>query len=36
MKQLNTNLMHPAEQLALIIGRIYREGLTTTDRKSVV
>ena len=31
MKQLNTNLMHPAEQLALIIGRIYREGLTTTS-----
>jgi len=23
--------MHPAEQLALIIGRIYRGGLTTTS-----
>ena len=23
--------MHPAEQLALIIGRIYRSGLTTTS-----
>lgn len=31
MKQLNTKLMHPAEQLALIIGRIYRSGLTTTS-----
>ena len=31
MKQLNTRLMHPAEQLALIIGRIYRGGLTTTS-----
>lgn len=31
MKQLNTQLMHPAEQLALIIGRIYRSGLTTTS-----
>jgi len=31
MKQLDTKLMHPAEQLALIIGRIYRGGLTTTS-----
>lgn len=31
MKQLNTKLMHPADQLALIIGRIYRSGLTTTS-----
>lgn len=31
MKQLNTKMMHPAEQLALIIGRIYRGGLTTTS-----
>lgn len=31
MKLLNTQLMHPAEQLALIIGRIYRSGLTTTS-----
>ena len=31
MKQLNTNLMHPAEQLVLIIGRIYRSGMTTTS-----
>lgn len=31
MKQLNTRLMHPAEQIALVIGRIYRSGLTTTS-----
>lgn len=31
MKQLDINLMHPAEQIALIIGRIYRSGLTTTS-----
>ena len=31
MKQLNTKLMHPADQLVLIIGRIYRSGLTTTS-----
>ena len=31
MKQLNTQLMHPADQLTLIIGRIYRSGLTTTS-----
>ena len=31
MKQLNTKLMHPAEQIALIIGRIYRSGMTTTS-----
>ena len=31
MKQLNTKLMHPADQLVLIIGRIYRGGLTTTS-----
>jgi L-fuculose-phosphate aldolase len=31
MKQLDINLMHPAEQLALIIGRIYRSGMTTTS-----
>ena len=31
MKQLNTKLMHPAEQLVLIIGRIYRSGMTTTS-----
>ena len=31
MKQLNTKLMHPAEQLTLIIGRIYRSGMTTTS-----
>jgi len=31
MKQLNTRLMHPAEQLTLIISRIYRSGMTTTS-----
>lgn len=31
MKQLNTKLMHPADQLVLIISRIYRSGLTTTS-----
>lgn len=31
MKQLNTKMMHPADQLSLIIGRIYRGGLTTTS-----
>ena len=31
MKQLNTELMHPADQLVLIISRIYRGGLTTTS-----
>lgn len=31
MKQLNTKLMHPAEQICIIIGRIYRSGMTTTS-----
>lgn len=31
MKQIDTELMHPAEQIALIIGRIYRSGMTTTS-----
>lgn len=31
MKQLNTKLMHPADQLVLIISRIYKGGLTTTS-----
>jgi len=31
MKQLNTRLMHPAEQICIIIGRIYRAGMTTTS-----
>lgn len=31
MKQLNTRLMHPADQLVLIISRIYRSGMTTTS-----
>lgn len=31
MKQLDTKLMHPADQITLIIGRIYRSGLTTTS-----
>ena len=31
MKQLDTKLMHPADQLVLIISRIYRSGMTTTS-----
>lgn len=31
MKQLNTKLMHPAEQICIIISRIYRAGMTTTS-----
>ena len=31
MKQLDTKLMHPADQITVIIGRIYRSGLTTTS-----
>lgn len=30
MKQLDITLMHPAEQLALVIGRIYRGEMTTS------
>jgi len=31
MKKIDTQLMHPAEQIALIIGRIYRRKMTTTS-----
>ena len=31
MKQLDVNLMHPAEQISIIIGRIYRSEMTTTS-----
>ncbi len=31
MKQLDINLMHPSEQINVIIGRIYRSGMTTTS-----
>lgn len=31
MKQLDINLMHPVEQINVIIGRIYRSGMTTTS-----
>lgn len=31
MKELDVNLMHPAEQIAIIIGRIYRSEMTTTS-----
>lgn len=31
MKQLDTKMMHPAEQINVIIGRIYRSGMTTTS-----
>lgn len=35
MKQLDTKLMHPAEQITLIIGRIYSSGMTTTSGGNV-
>jgi len=28
---LNTQLMHPRDQITMIIGRIYKRGLTTTS-----
>jgi L-fuculose-phosphate aldolase len=31
MKQLDVDLMHPVEQINVIIGRIYRSGMTTTS-----
>ena len=31
MKQLDVNLMHPTEQINVIIGRIYKSGMTTTS-----
>lgn len=31
MNQLDTKLMHPTEQINVIIGRIYRSGMTTTS-----
>lgn len=31
MKQLDVNLMHPVEQINVIIGRIYKGGMTTTS-----
>jgi L-fuculose-phosphate aldolase len=31
MKQFDTKFMHPSEQLTIIIGRIYRSGMTTTS-----
>ncbi|HKL93211.1 MAG TPA: class II aldolase/adducin family protein [Bacteroidales bacterium] len=31
MKQLDTSLMHPSEQINVIIGRIYKSGMTTTS-----
>src|SRR5690554_5308630 len=31
MKQLDINLMHPVEQINVIIGRIYKSGMTTTS-----
>jgi hypothetical protein len=31
MNQLDTQLMHPTEQINVIIGRIYRSGMTTTS-----
>lgn len=31
MKQLDTKLMHPADQIRVVISRIYKSGLTTTS-----
>ncbi|MDR2042054.1 MAG: class II aldolase/adducin family protein, partial [Tannerella sp.] len=31
MKQLDTKLMHPADQIKVVISRIYRSGMTTTS-----
>ena len=31
MNQLDTQLMHPTEQINVIIGRICRSGMTTTS-----
>ena len=31
MKQLDVKLMHPVEQINMVIGRIYRTGMTTTS-----
>ena len=28
---MNFNLMHPAEQIVLLINRVYQKGLTTTS-----
>ena len=35
MKKVDVKLMHPAEQISLIIGRIYRGGMTTTSGGNV-
>ena len=35
MKQLDVNLMHPVEQINVIIGRIYESGMTTTSGGNV-
>ena len=35
MKQLDVHLMHPVEQINIIIGRIYRSGMTTTSGGNV-
>jgi L-fuculose-phosphate aldolase len=31
MRKLNTNLMHPRDQITMIIDKIYRSGMTTTS-----
>jgi len=35
MKKLDTKLMHPRDQITMIIGKIYRSGLTTTSGGNV-
>ncbi len=35
MKKLDTNLMHPRDQISMIIDKIYRSGLTTTSGGNV-
>ena len=31
MKKLDVKLMHPVEQINMVIGRIYEKGMTTTS-----
>ncbi len=31
MKKLHVKLMHPVEQINMVIGRIYKKGMTTTS-----
>ena len=35
MKKLDTSLMHPRDQITMVIDKIYRSGLTTTSGGNV-